>query len=163
MPAPSIAAANTPVDPFEAANATVRAFCRWHVAPAIFETLTLDGSGSRTLLLPSKHVVALEEVLNEGVNVTELVDTSTAGILELTSGCWTSRLGRIKVTLLHGYNIEDVADVAEVIQSLAARAASVPAGIASQTIGPASVRYGTVPMLVEEQNKLEPYRLNWGA
>lgn len=145
-----------------AANQAVRSECGWHVAPVITETLTLDGNGGSVLLLPSKRVKTLISVINDGVDVTAQVDHSRAGILELASG-WTSRLGKVIISLEHGYEFVDVPDVAGVVAALAARSSVIPAGIAAQNIGPAGVKYGTAPMLESEKAALAPYKLNWGA
>ena len=63
------------------------------------------------------------------------------------------------------------ADVAGVIAALVARAASSPAGVTSQTIGPASVRHATgkdganlsIPLLLSEKETIAPYKLQLGA
>src|SRR5699024_12271535 len=40
-----------------AATQAIRDYCGWHVAPVEEETLALDGTGTDTLLLPSRLVV----------------------------------------------------------------------------------------------------------
>ena len=42
------------VDP--AAQAAVRAYCGWHIAPSLSETLVLDGTGARAFILPTLHL-----------------------------------------------------------------------------------------------------------
>ena len=146
----------------DAANASVRDFCGWHVAPVITQTLRIDGSGSRTLLLPSQRVVRVVRCLNDGVDITDQIHVSERnGILERSSGLWSARLGGVQLVLEHGH--VSVPGVAGVIAALAARGASMPAGVVQQSVGPASVRYGTIPLLAEEKTTLEPYRLTWGS
>lgn len=174
MPIPNIVSAETTVGPefwLNAANGAVRRFCGWHVAPLLEETLTLDGSGGRVLLLPSKRVVEILAVSNDGADVTANVDHSKAGILELVGGTWSNRLGKITVSLKHGFDLEEVPEVAGVIASLRTRGASNAGTVVAQAMGPASVRNATgkdggtlsIPLLQSEKDTLEPYRLNWGA
>ena len=153
-----------------AAHDSVRRECGWHVAPVIEQTLVLDGGGGDTLLLPSRRVVELLEVLNDGVDVTADVDFSTAGILELRGGRWTRRLGRISVKLRHGWELEEVPEVAALIATLARRGASSPGIVAQQAVNGASVGYLTaggapisIPLLQIEKDTLDPYRLVWEA
>jgi len=146
----------------DAANESVRSFCGWHVAPVITQTLRLDGSGGHTLLLPSRRLLNVVSCTSDGVDVLNRIDPSTAGMVQLRDGRWSSRLGGVTITIEHGH--ETAPDVAGVIASAAARG-PMPAGIAQQSVGPASVRYGSVaiPLLAEEKATLEPYRLTWGA
>jgi hypothetical protein len=153
-----------------AAHGAVRRFCGWHVAPVIDETITLDGSGGKDILLPSLRVVQLLSVLNDGVNVTAQVDTSRAGILRLTTGCWTSRLGRVTVTLSHGYELDEVPEVAAIIAGVAKRGPNSGRVEASESANGSS-RGGVVdrgapisiPLTLTEQEALAPYRLEWGS
>jgi hypothetical protein len=46
-----------------AAEAAVRAYCGWHIAPAVIEDVVLDGSGTRSLFLRTlrlRDVIAAE-------------------------------------------------------------------------------------------------------
>lgn len=170
---PDIVSSSTQVNPafwLKAAQGAIRRACGWHVAPVITETLTLDGRGGKSLLLPSKRVASIASVVNDGQDVTEQVKFSRrAGVLTLASG-WSCDVGSIEVTLTHGYKSEDVPEVAALIVTLTKRAATGGGAIAQQGIGPASVRYATgrdggalgVPLLESEHAVLEPYKLNWG-
>ena len=169
---PNIVEATTQVDPaffLNAANRAIRAYCGWHVAPVISETLTLDGSGGDTLLLPSLRVRELERVTSDGVDVTELVRASArAGMLEI-DGSWSRKLSGIEVTLQHGFDADEVPDIATLILNVAKRAGSGQSLIASQSVNGASVSYLTaggaplsVPLLQIEKDALDPYRLTWG-
>lgn len=153
-----------------AANAAVRRECGWHVAPLITETLTMDGSGGRTLLLPSKRIKRVVTAMSDGVDVTDRVHVSQrAGMVEI-EGYWSRRLGGVSITLEHGYDIDEVPDVAALILNLAKRAGSGQSPIASQSVNGASVSYLTaggaplsVPLLQIEKDMLRPYVLNWGT
>lgn len=155
----------------DAAHGAVRRECGWHVAPLITETLRVDGRGGRSLLIRSGRVVTLTQVLSDGVDVTERVDVSENGTLELRGGCWSSRLGGITVTLEHGYELEDVPEVAALIVTLAKRGADgATQRYASQSVNGASVGAFTsggaplsVPLLLQEKALLADYKLGWGA
>jgi hypothetical protein len=153
----------------KAAHGAVRRFCGWHVAPIIDETMTLDGSGGRDVLLPSLRVVQLLSVLNDGVDVTGQVDTSRAGILRLTDGTWTTRLGRVTVSLRHGYDLDEVPEVAAIIAGVAKRGPNSGRVEASEAANGSS-RGGaldrgapiSVPLLLPEKETLSTYRIEWG-
>ena len=154
----------------KAAHGVVRRFCGWHVAPLITETIILDGSGGRDVLLPSLHVVTLTSVVNDGEDVTAAVDTSRAGILRLTDGTWTDRLGRISVTLSHGYELDEVPEVAAVIAGVAKRGPNSGRVEASEAANGSSrgavLDRGapiSIPLLMTERETLSTYRLEWGT
>lgn len=175
MTSQPIVTGTTQVNPefwLNAAHAAVRRECGWHVAPVITETLTLDGSGSRGLLLPSGRVVSIASVKNDGVDVTSAVRLSRrTGVLTLASR-WTPELGAVEITFTHGYPVEEVPDVAALIVTLTSRAAAtLRSNVAQQSIGGASVRYLTgadggplsLPLLESEKRTLAPYKLTWGS
>lgn len=171
MTIPNIVDGTTQVDPeffLNAANRAIRAYCGWHVAPIITETLTLDGNGDRTLLLPSLRIREIITATSDGVDVTDRVRVSKrAGMIEI-GGCWSRKLGGIEIELEHGYELDEVPDVAVLILNIAKRASS-QRFVASQAVNGASVSYLTaggaplsVPLLQIEKDALEPYKLNWG-
>jgi len=156
----------------DAAHAAIRGWCGWHVAPVITETLVVDGSGHRDILIRSGRVVELLAVVNDGEEIDlDDVDFSRAGILELRhGGHWSRRLGGVEVILRHGYEIEDVPDVAALIATLARRGASAPGIVARQSVNGASVDYLTaggaplsIPLLGIEKEALDRFRLVWEA
>lgn len=151
-----------------AAQGAVRRFCGWHVAPSVSETLTLDGFGGQTLHLPSKHVTEVTKVLSDGVDVTDQVDWSSAGMMELRSGMWSSRLGGISVDLTHGFELDEVPEIAALILTVGKRARTQP-GVASQSVNGAAMSAFSaggaplgVPLLSIERETLAPYKLGWG-
>jgi hypothetical protein len=172
-PIPPIVGPTTVIGPtfwLAAAHGSVRRFCGWHVAPLIEDTIVLDGSGGRDVLLPSLRVVELIEVLNDGVDVTGSVDTSRAGMLRLQSGLWTDRFGRVSVKLRHGYDLDEVPDVAAVIAGVAKRGPNAGRVETSESVNGASVGRAldrgapiAIPLLLPEKEALEQYRLEWGT
>lgn len=152
--------ARTPQFWYDAATAEVRRFCGWHVAPIITSTLVLDGSGDIELLLPSGRVRSISAVSNDGDDVLAKVEWSEKGLIRLSTN-WTRKYRGVTVTLEHGYSAAEAADVAGVISSLADRSSTLPVGIKSQSVGPAAVAYQVAPLMQEEKDKLEPFRLSW--
>lgn len=144
-----------------AANRAIRNYCGWHVTPVITQTIRRDRPSSGVLLLPTNKLVSVLSCTSDGVDVLANVEWSENGMLELTCGAWSRRLGGIVVQIEHGY--ESAPDVAALVATLAARGSSNPAGIISQSIGPANVRYGDIPLMTSEMLTLDPYRLQWGA
>ena len=59
-----------------AAAEAVRSYCGWHIAPAVEETVTLDGSGGRHLLLPSLHVTEVSEIVADLLTRPRRVDAA---------------------------------------------------------------------------------------
>lgn len=171
MAAPDIVAAGAALTPqwwIQSAQASIRRFCGWHVAPSVTEELRLDSYGGRVLHLPSKHVTAIGSITVDGVDVLDRCDWSTAGTVQLRSGCWPDRPGAVVVNLTHGWEADDVPEVAAMILAIGKRART-QTGVASQSVNGASVSYLTaggaplsVPLLGIEKEALAPYRLNWG-
>lgn len=172
MPAPDILAADATIDAdfwAHAAQAAIRAWCGWHVAPSVTETLTVDGTGTRTLHLPTGHMTELGQVTVDGTLVTDRIRWSSDGMLQLDPGRhWPDTLGSIAVEITHGYDPADVPEVATLIAQIARRAAQSNGAITSQSVNGASVTFGTasgapisVPLLAIEREQLRPYRIDW--
>ena len=172
MPAPDIVQVGRVLTSqwwMQAAQASIRRFCGWHVAPSISETLRVDAYGGRVLHLPSKHVTGLSAVTVAGVDWTDRVDWSAAGTVQLRHGFWPDAPGAVCVEIEHGWDADDVPEIEALILTIAKRAKSQPGVVASQSVNGASVSYQTaggaplsVPLLTIEKEMLAPYRLNWG-
>lgn len=173
--APIVTAA-TQVDPqfwLNAAQAAVRRECGWHVAPIITEDLVLDGSGRRELLVPSTRIRRLVSVRNDSRDVTDEVRFSRRGGVLTLAGGWSCDVGSIEITMEHGYELDEVPDVAALIVTLTQRAAAAARNgpVASQAVGSANVKYLigkdggglSVPLLQSEKDTLAFARLSWGA
>lgn len=116
------------------AEAEVRAYCGWHIAPQRTDTLVLDGPGGPLLVLPSLHVVSVASVAENGTEVDpEGYAWSAAGVVRRTSSAtvwrscagWTDDYRAVSITLTHGYD-EMPLDVQAVIDRLAARSVDDP-------------------------------------
>lgn len=64
---------------------TVQAYCGWHIAPSISQTIEAEGGGGRVLLLPSLHVTAVAEVRDESGSVVTGVKVRRNGVAR---GLW---------------------------------------------------------------------------
>lgn len=169
----------TPRDDAAAAMAVIRRYCGWHVAPPVRETvvLTPERPGTRTLLLPTRHVTAIHTVTiseppgrPDGVDVTGEVEWDKAGVLRYRGRRFPPHLRSVTVDMTHGWEWEDVPDLIGVYEALKTRAGWAASPIRSQTAGPYSVTYATrdgmpvggLSLLGDEKTLLAPYRLEWG-
>ena len=148
-----------------AACEAVRRYCGWHIAPAVSETLTLDGPGGTLLRLPSARVTAVASVTNDGTAIDD-PEWSAHGMIR--AHCWTEKFRGVVVELTHGYD-QCPDDLLEVLVHMAAQgsaAASAGAGIAtSLTSGPfmmqvsAAAQAGAVGLSGQHRGVLNKYRL----
>lgn len=152
----------------ESAEAAFRAFCGWHVAPVVRETLTRSGNGRSLLKLPTARIVDVHEVLVDGRDVTSQVRWDEAGMLQGVK--FPHRFRSVQVELEHGYEPAEVADVLGIIKGAADRVRTDPR-VRSQSVAGASVQYlttrngGPLTHLLTEDEKaaLAPYMLYWGV
>lgn len=154
-----------------AAQAAVRSYCGWHVAPIL--TTTVDKYEiSDALLVPTMRlvrIVAIETfdgrnlLTEEGARVWGEV----SGIIHRRGG-WRGLEEPLKIDIEHGYASAEVPDVIDIVKQVAARAsgpgANTPdteqAGPFRRTWGATSPRLG-VSLLDIEKAKLSPYVVNW--
>ena len=149
----------------EAAEAAVRSYCGWHIAPAIIEDLVLDGSGTSTLFLKTLRLkdVTAAEVSGTALDVAGL-EWSEAGYLRKPGG-WPDRLRSVKVTAVHGFDAAP--DVAAIVRAIAARASASPMGVVREQAGAVSIGFsltapgvsGGVVLMDHERRMLDKYRL----
>lgn len=150
-----------------AAEATVRSYCRWHIAPArVDDEVTVDGSGSPVLALPTLHLSGVTSITEDTVPVDAAgVQWSTAGYLYRPTP-WTTKLRGVTATITHGYP-EVPVEVQAVVLAVAARAVVSPDGVVRQSVGSVSVTFsqsgfnvaGGVALLDHETAVLDRYRL----
>ena len=77
----------------------VRAYCGWHIAPEVTETVTVDGNGSGVAVLPTLHLVDLDSITDDGTAVSD-PEWSTFGVVERV---WTRKRRGVVATITHGY------------------------------------------------------------
>lgn len=157
--------ASQPANNIAAAEAIVRRYCGWHVAPVIIEDLILDGSGTNTLFLRTMH---LRDIISAEVSGTTLdvstLEWSQAGYVRLPGG-WPDRLRSVKVTIEHGF--DEASDVAQIIRDIAGRADASQAYVVREQAGQVSIAAsqvasgvsGGVVLMDHERRMLDLYRL----
>lgn len=152
-------------DYLAAAEMAVRGYCGWHIAPVVTETLTIDGSGTGTLFVPSLRVTSITSVTNDGTDVdVASLEWSANGYLRVP-GVWTGKLRGVSLTITHGFDA--VPDVAEIVRAVADRAGASPAGVVREQAGGVSLQYsatapgvsGGVVLMAHERAMLDRYRL----
>lgn len=147
-----------------AAEAAVRGYCGWHIAPErADDALAVDGSGAQVQPLPTLHltgVAGVTEVDADGVAQTvDLADVqwSEAGYLWRATP-WTCRLRGLTATITHGY-----ADVPPEVQAVVLDLAeSMKGGLGGATrrqVGAVSVQYATEQMTTLHRMVLDRYKL----
>lgn len=148
------------------AEALVRGFCGWHIAPArTVTTAQIRGTGRRTLMLPSLYVTAVSAVSDDSTTLTVEDDYtwSTAGILT-RHGLWSTKY--VTVTYTHGYATTP-AEVTAIVQAVAQRAVDNPGSMTRRTVGPFTDAYSatgagqvaTLALLDSEKEALRRYRI----
>lgn len=145
------------------AEAAVRAYCGWHVAPVKSETVTVWGGGDGVILVPSLHVVSVESVTVDGEPVTDFTWREHG---TLHGRCWR---GRVEVSFTHGFDLGSPAYevVRGQILAIAARAKASPDGVMRAQVGQVSETYsqtstnqaGGVSLLTVEKKALDAYVL----
>lgn len=127
----------------------------------------LDGNGDRKILLPTRRLLEVSELLIDGEPVDDF-DFSQSGWLELRGGIFPHRASCIDVTIRHGFSEAPVLD--HVLGAMITRSQMSPAGnIINQRAGSQSVTFAStggevasLPLLASEKELLAPYSLNWG-
>lgn len=150
----------------DAAVAAIRSYCRWHVAPRVIEEIVLDGPGGVDLYVPTLRLMDIVSIDNAGVDIpVDTVDFSRDGIVELHRGAWSNRLGKIKLTVDHGY--DDAHELTQLANTIAARAAVSPNGVTGEANDGVSIQFskfggqasGGVALFEHEYKLLARYRL----
>lgn len=152
------APAGVAAETWEATVAEVRAFCGWHIAPEVEETVTVDGPGSSLLVLPTLHLTDLTGVTNDGSTVTD-PEWSRTGMVRHCY--WTHKFRGVTATMTHGYE-EWPADLLAVMADLATSTAAL-AGVKAVTSGSHQVTFES-SMRPSQRDVLGRYQLpSFGA
>lgn len=137
------------------AEAEVRGYCEWHIAPSRTETVRVEGGGGRVLLLPSLHVTAIASVVDEDGNAITDYRWRRNGVLR-RSACWSDCLA-YDVTFTHGHATVPP-DVSAAVQAIAA--GDVALGVVkSWTKGPFGETYGSDSREAATRATLDRYKL----
>lgn len=117
------------------AEATVRDYCGWHIAPSREETVTFAWPTGRRLMLPSLYVTAATVVVD---GIEQVLDTDYS----VHRNGWLDRLpygarwsGDVAAAIVHGYEIPPGA-VTAAVQALAQNAIDNPGALSRKSTGP---------------------------
>ena len=106
----------------DAALVTARRYCGWAVTPVIVDDeVTLDGPGSRILMLPTRKLVTLTSISENGTSLSLSSVSATPGgppgatsrpaaVRKASGGWWGDRYQSISVVMTHGYLESEAAD-----------------------------------------------------
>ncbi|WP_433661078.1 hypothetical protein ACQPW1_02040 [Nocardia sp. CA-128927] len=149
------------------ANALVRDWCGWHIAPTLTETLILDGSGDRVQMVPTLRLLDLHSVTeNDRPIDLAKIRWSPTGYLRRTIA-WTTRERGIRIEITHGWPTPPPLLVG-VVLGIAKRAKDTPASaVRARTAGPFSEQLtvsadgsiGGVALTQVERDLLADYRI----
>lgn len=131
---------STEAQRLEQAEALVRGFCGWHIAPSRVVTAgQIRGTGTPILLLPSLFVTAVDSVSDDGTPqvIEDDYTWSPAGVLT-RPGRWSTKL--ITITYTHGYTAVPP-EVTAVVQAVAQRAVDNPGSLVRNVVGPFAPAY----------------------
>lgn len=156
----------TEAERLEQAEALVRAFCGWHIAPSREDqTHTVRTFGGRDIFLPSLYVTDIASITEAGNPLTvdeEFTWDAPAGTVR-RSGYWAVD-EVVVVTYTHGYATVPP-DVTAVVQAVAQRAVSNPGSVLREQAGPFSYspsltglsQSAALALLDSEKEALRPY------
>ncbi len=145
------------------ASRRFRAAVRHPVHRVTDDEVTLDGNGSRALLLPAAPVIDVTSVEVDGDEVD--VEWSTAGVLRRQSGRWPDRLGAVKVVYNHGYDPVP-GEIQEAVMGMARYLMAVTPGVSSMQVGGQTVSTSAAnadeTVMTPWETAVAAYRLNRG-
>lgn len=142
----------------------MRRYCGWHVWPVRAETLTVDGSGSATVHLPTLRLADVEAVTEAGSDVSGF-SWSEAGMLRKRSGVWTREFRGVTATVEHGF--DEAPELVGVLAKATIRELGSRTGQKLSRVG--EIAYQNMPsspggaaLFAGEYQVLDAYRLNQG-
>jgi hypothetical protein len=108
-----------------------RRYCGWHVSPVrVDDVIVMDGPGGTELFPPTRKIVEVTEVLNDGIPLevggsgsgagtpVVVVPASAPWKLVLTTGRWSTRYSGIELTISHGYTEAQAQDWRQAVLSM---------------------------------------------
>lgn len=120
----------------DTALAVARRECGWNVSPVARVTLLLDGPGSRILSVPSRKIVDLVSVTENGtsLNIADLTWSAggppglmerPAAIRKRNRGWWSEDYQSVEVVMDSGYTEEEAPDWRQAVLSMVDQMASL--------------------------------------
>lgn len=131
-----------------AALASARQYCGWHVSPVLTaQAMTLDGPDSRILWLPTRKIVTLTSVTEDGTLLASDSYKYSHGdgpglsrpiaARKVGAGYWSAEYGSIAIVMDHGYTEAEAVDWRQAIMSMVDQMSLLPvaAGTGSSAFG----------------------------
>lgn len=149
-----------------AAEAEVRRYCGWHIAPSLVATNVRCRVGEMgTIMLRSLHVTSVESVVVDGRTLAfpDEYDWDPAGFITRRCPSWP-RHHHAVVSFTHGYG-ETPVDVQAVVFELAAKARTLPVPLPAKDISGGPFRLGLtgaglgVTLSDDQKDRLVSYRI----
>lgn len=113
-----------------AALAAARRYAGWHVSPVReADEITVDGPGGTRLKLPTKRIISVDSIEEDGETLatdTYVLSADVPGLLVRRRGCWTREFSGITVTLDHGYTEDEAADWRQAILTMVDQMSLIP-------------------------------------
>ena len=105
-----------------------REYCGWHVSPVREgDEIVMDGPGGTQLFPPTRNILELTEVINDGVPLEVgssaatpevVVPASAPWKIVRTSGVWSTQYSGIELTMTHGFTEIEAADWRQAVLSM---------------------------------------------
>lgn len=153
-----------PIDYSAAALAAARQHCGWPVTPPVTDDVaTVDGGGGRVLSLPTLHLTAVSEVVEDGVELDLAgIRWNSRGELRKRNGMpW---LGDVEVTFSHGYASAPDFDAAveQAAKALSAHAARKDPALTAMKVDDVEKQWSVTLLAADallNKTLLGPYRI----
>ena len=160
------AADNEVVQMLDAALTVARRHAGWHVTPVLEnQQIVVDGPGSRILWLPTRRLIDVSSVSENGTALTlSTLNWSTGGdrhvAMRKRSGAfWSDQYGAIEMTITHGFTEVEASDWRRAILSMVDQMSLVPVagvsgasnfGMRSKQVDDVVYRWDSYVSLAEE-------------
>lgn len=157
----------------DTALVVARRYCGWHVSPVrTDDEIIMDGPGGTELFPPTRNIVELTEVINDG---TPLEVGSSAAIPEVVvpasapwkivrlAGTWSTQYSGIEITMSHGFTEVEAADWRQAILSMVDQMGSSSGRSDADLVGKQvdNVIYRWVPLAEEALFAVKPILDNY--
>jgi hypothetical protein len=143
----------------DAATALIQAYTGQTIEQVADDVITLDGSGTRVLLLPELPVtnVASVSVDGEALAATDYQWSADGYLRRTGSATWPADLRSVEVEYTHGYAVLP-ALIVSLTAKLAARHLEVPTAVRQEAIGAYSTTYVQPGLQADELTLLDRWR-----
>lgn len=136
----------------DGATRGIQRYAGWHIAPERTETIRLDGAYvGNVLQLPSllvKNVVSVKAYhkFDDGFDTIDQFSygwSANGNIEHFSKWGWPYGYRNIEVTFTHGYDLDEVTDLKQVVLQVSAQALSSPTGATREQAGQVSMQWAT--------------------